>query len=181
MLFSMIRDVHSKHEYFSEHLKKERDELNTKKQIFLELKEDARINLNKNDLDCHKCWYSIYELDYNSISSYLSKYHRPIKNSYDDTLFPLQHLLIIIYYINTFSMTTIFETPFRLFFFSTLFTIINFCIQGELFIADAPNVYYTVTIAICIFLFSIYLLLEIMIVLLAIVHYRIMKNILTSQ
>lgn len=181
MLFSMIQDVRSKHEYFNEHLKKERDQLNTIKQKLFELKEDARINLNKYHPGCHKCWYSIYKLDYNYVSSYILENNQPIKKSYDDTLFPLQYLLIVIYYINTFSMAMIFETSFQLFFFSTLFAIINVCIQGELFIADAPNVYYTVTIAICIFIFTIYLLLKIMIMLLTVVHYQIVKNILASQ
>jgi hypothetical protein len=53
---------------------------------------------------------------------------------------------------------------------------INLCIQAELFIADAPNVYYTLTIGICIFL-----LLTVVITLLTIVNYQIMKNILTSE
>jgi hypothetical protein len=177
----MIRNVHSKHEYFDEHLKKERDQLDTLKQKLLELKEDARMNLNRNDPDCHKCWYSISKLNYNYMSSYISKYNQPIKISYDDTLLPLQYLLIDIYYLNTISMTKVFKTPFRLFFLSTLFAIMNLCIHGEFFIADAPNVYYTLTIGICIFLFSIFLLLKIMITLLTIVHCRIMKNILTNE
>jgi len=177
----MILNIHCKHEYFDEHLKKERDQLNTLKQKLLEVKEDARINLKKDDPDCPQCWYYIYRLNYNSMSSYISKHNQPIKKSYDNTLFPLQDLLIVIYYLNTFSMTMVFKTPFRLFFLSSLFAIINLCIQAELFIADAPNVYYTLTIGICIFLFSIFLLLKIMITLLTIVHYRIMKNILTSE
>ncbi len=181
MLFSMMKNVHSKHEYFDEHLKKERDHLNTMKQKLFELENEARNNLHTGDLVCHQCWYSIYKLDYNSISTYVLENNRHIKKSYDDTLSPLQNLLIIIYYVNTYSMSMILETPFRLFFVSTLLAVINICIQGELFIANAPNVYYTLTIGISIFLFSIFLLLKITITLLTIVHYRIMKNILTNE
>lgn len=53
---------------------------------------------------------------------------------------------------------------------------INLCIQAELFIADAPNVYCTLTIGIYVFL-----LLTVVITLLTIVNYQIMKNILTSE
>jgi len=181
MLFSIILNVHSKHEYFVEHLKKERDQLNTIKQQLFQLKENASTNLYKNGPDCHKCWYSIYKLNYYSIFSYISANNKPIKKSYDDTLHPLQHLLIAIYYVNLYSMGLIFKTPFRLFLLSTLFAIINVCIYGEIFIADAPNVYYTVIIGICIFLFSIFLLLKMIITLLTIVHYQIMKNILSNE
>ena len=177
----MMKNVHSKHEYFDEHLKKERDQLNTIKQSLLQLKEDARNNLDINNSVCRQCWHSIYKLDYNSISAYVSENNRHIKKSYDDTLSSLQNLLIIIYYVNTYSMSMILETPFRLFFASTLLAVINLCIQGELFIANAPNVYYTLTIGICIFLFSIFLLLKITITLLTIIHYRIIKGILTNE
>ncbi len=54
---------------------------------------------------------------------------------------------------------------------------INLCIQAELFIADAPNVYCTLTIGIYVFL-----LLTVVITLLTIANnYRIMNNILTSE
>jgi hypothetical protein len=43
-------NVHSKHEYFNEHLKIERDELNALKQKINKLKEDAAYNININDI-----------------------------------------------------------------------------------------------------------------------------------
>jgi len=181
MFFSMMKNVYSKHEYFDEHLKKERDQLNTMKQKLVELKKVARNNLDINDPVCHECWYSVYKLDYNYISSYILENNNPIRKSYDNTIFPLQDHLVLVYYINTIAMATIFQTPYRLYFLSSLFAFINLCIQAELFIADAPNVYYTLIIGISIFLFSIFLLLKITITLLTIVHYRIMKNILISE
>ncbi len=181
MLYSLMKNVHSKHEYFDEHLKKERDQSNTINNKLFQLKQEAGNNLDTDDLICRRCWYSIYRLNYNSMSSYILKNNKRIKKSYDDTLYPLQNLLIFIYYINTSLMATTFEKPFRLFFISTLFAIINLWIQAELFIADKPNVYYTIIIGCWTVLFSIFLLLKIIITLLTIVHYRIMKNILTNE
>jgi hypothetical protein len=177
----MMKNVHSKHEYFDAYLKKERDQLNTIKQLLLELKEDARNNLDINDPVCHQSWYSIYKLDYDYMSSYILENNKHIKKSYVDTLFSLQNLLNLMFHINTISMTTIFEKTLRLFFLSSLFAIINLCIHAEIFIVDAPNVYYTLTIGLCIFSFSTFLLLKITITLLTIVHYRIIKDILTNE
>ena len=181
MLFSMMKNVHSKHEYFDEHLKKERDQLNTMKQELFELENEARNNLDTDDPVCHQWWYSIYQLDYNYMSSYILKNNRPIKKSYIETLYPLQNLLILIHYMNTISIASIFKTPFRLYLLSNLFGFISLCIQGELFNSNASNIYYTLTIGICIFLFSIFLLWKITITLLTIIHYRIMKNIITNE
>ncbi|CAF3829454.1 unnamed protein product, partial [Rotaria sordida] len=49
IVFSMMKNIHSKHEYFDEHLKKERDELNTITQKLFQLKKVARDNLDIND------------------------------------------------------------------------------------------------------------------------------------
>ncbi|CAF4941075.1 unnamed protein product, partial [Rotaria socialis] len=67
IFFPMMKDAHYKHEYFDEHLKKERDQLNTIKHKLIQLKEEARNNLHINDLVCHKFWHTIYDLDYNYI------------------------------------------------------------------------------------------------------------------
>ena len=176
----MMKNIHSKHEYYNEHLKKEREQLRTITQQLLQLKEDARNNLNKINPDCHKCWYSLYKLDYNYMFDIL-KNNQHIKKSYVDILFSLQNHLILIYYMNTISMTTIFKTPFRLFFLSSLLVLINLCVQGEIFIADAPNAYYTLIIGICTFLFSTFLFLKIMNTLLDIIYYQNMKNILSRE
>lgn len=181
LFFSMAKNIHSKHEYFNDHLKKERDELNKIKETLFELKENAINNLNTNDSVCSQCWYSIYKINYNYVWSYILKYKRSIKHSYNNTVYPMQHFLMEIFVINTISMSMIFETPFQLFFVSSLLTIISLCIQAELFIADVPNVYYTLFIGICICLFSIILLLKMIITLLTVFYYQMMKDILTTE
>ena len=176
-----MKNIASKHEYFNEHLEKELDELNTMKQELFELKNEARNNLDTGDLACFQCWYSIYQLDYKHMLSYISKNNRPIKQVYVETLYPLQNFLFLIHCMNTISISSIFEAPFRLYLLTNLFAFITLCVQGELFIENAPNVYYTLTIGVCIFLFSVFLLLKITITLLTISHYQIMKNILTNE
>lgn len=181
MLFPMMINVHSKHQYFDENLKIEREKLNTFKQKLVQFKEDAQKNIDTNNIVCWKCSYSISKLNYNYIISTVLENNKHIKKFYDDTLFPLQYLLILICYISMISMMVIFKKPIRLLLLSNFFAIINLCIHAELFIADALNVYYTIIIGICTFLFSIYVLLKILIILLTIVHYRIMKDILTNE
>lgn len=176
-----MRNVHSQHEYFQENLKIEREKLNEMKQNIFGIKEAARTNLFETGQDCYKCWSSLLRLDYDSIYSYIELNNKPVKKSYDDTLSPLQRLLIGIYFLNTCSMSTIYIQPFRLFFFTTFLAIVNICIYAEVFIDDRPNVYYTLTIGICIFLFSIYLLFKIVVQLLMIIHYQSMKKILRSK
>lgn len=151
------------------------------KKILLELKENAGNNLNTYDPTCHQCWHSIYALDDNCISSYISRKDRPIKRSYDDIVLPLQNLLLLMYHVNLFSMVSIFKEPFLLFCLSTFLSVMNVFIQSELFTAVAPNVYCTIAVSGCIFLFSIFLLLKMMVTLLTIIHYGIMKTIFTSE
>jgi hypothetical protein len=180
-VFFLVKDVHSKHEYFDQYLEIERAESNALNNKLFELKEEARTHLDIYDPICHQCWCSIYDLNYDYLSVYVLKNNKQIKQSYDDTLYPLQHFLFVIYYMNTISMSIIFETPFRLFCSSTLLMVVCLCIQAELFIADAPSVYYTLIIGICVFLFSIFLLLKIIITLSTVILYRIMTDILTNE
>jgi len=53
MLFSIMMNVYSKHEYFDEHLKKEIDQLNAIKKNLFQLKKVATNNLDINDKVCH--------------------------------------------------------------------------------------------------------------------------------
>jgi hypothetical protein len=78
-------------------------------------------------------------------------------------------------------MTIIYIKPFRLVFLSTFLAIVNLCICSELFVDNTSSIFYTLTIGICITLFSIFLLFKIMIDLLMIVHYQSMKEILLSK
>jgi hypothetical protein len=181
IFISMMKNIHSKHDYFNEHLKKEKENLNTLEQKIHELEQIARYNLDINDVVCRQCWSSIYDLDFDYLIYHVLENSKAVKKSYDDTLFPLQHLLILICFINTISITSIFKEPIRLFFLSNLFVIISLCIHGEFFISDVPHVYYTLINGILIFLFSAFVLLKILMTLLTIVHYQIMKNILTSE
>ncbi|CAF0882394.1 unnamed protein product [Rotaria sordida] len=181
IFISMMKNIHSKHDYFNEHLKKEREKLNTLEQKIYELKQIAGHNLDMYDIVCHKCWSSIYNLNFDYVISHALENNKPIKKSYDDTLSPLQYVFIITCFINTISITLIFKEPVRLFLLSNLFIIISLCIHGEFFISNVPDVYYTLINGILIFLFSAFVLLKILMTLLTIVHYRIMKNILTSE
>lgn len=79
--------------------------------------------------------------------------------------------------MNIISTTTILKQPTRLFILSNLFAFISLCIHGEFFIADIPNVHYTLIVGICIFLFSIFVLFKIIIALIVILDYGIMKDI----
>jgi len=176
----MIRDISSKSEHFATNLQMERKELNEIHMILFELDKRARINFAKKDRECYKCWYPLYGLKYNLIYSYIASKKSPIQQSYDDTLAPLKNLLITIYYLNLFSMTTIWKKPFRLLFVSTFFAFVNICINAELFIVNAPSVYYLLTISICIIFFSIWLLFQLIFDLLIIVHYETMKKILLT-
>ncbi|CAF3582661.1 unnamed protein product [Rotaria sp. Silwood1] len=144
--FPMIKHIHSKHDYFKEHFKIEREEQNKFKQQLIQLKQDAEYNMNTTDTVCRQCWNDIYHLDFHYLLSHVVENYKPIKRSYDDTLLPLQNLLILIYYINTMAITGIFKQPTRLFFLSSLLAIINLGIYGELFISNIPNVYYTLII-----------------------------------
>lgn len=93
MLFSLMKNVHSKHDYFVEYLEKERNQSNIIKEQLFQLKEKSRNNIGKHSLTCHRCWFSIYQLDYDHISSYIVKNNRPIKRSYDDTISSYNYLL----------------------------------------------------------------------------------------
>lgn len=180
MFFSMARNIYCKHGYFDENLKIEREKLNRIKENIFQLKEEVGNNLFK-DRNCHKCWYSLWQLNYNSIYAYISSNNKPIKRSYDETLSPLQKLLMGLSYVNIHLMTIIYIKPCRLFFLSIFLAIVHLCIYSELFIDNTPSIFYTLTIGICIILFSIFLLFKIMIDLLMIVHYQSMKKILLSK
>jgi len=47
-----------------------------------------------NSQNCYQCWFSLLQLDYNSIYSYMTSQKQPIKTSFYQTLSPLQKLLI---------------------------------------------------------------------------------------
>ena len=44
-----------------------------------ELKQDAGKNMDTNDIICHKCWSSIYDLDFNYILSDVLENNKHIK------------------------------------------------------------------------------------------------------
>jgi len=181
MFFSMAQNIYSKHGYFDENLKIEREKLNRTKENIFQLKEEVGNNFLKSDRNCHKCWYSLSQLNYNSIYAYISSNNKPIKRSYDETLSPLQKLLMGLSYVNIHLLTIIYIKPFRLVFLSTFLAIVHLCIYSELFVDNTSSIFYTLTIGICITLFSIFLLFKIMIDLLMIVHYQSMKKILLSK
>ena len=96
------------------------------KQNVIQLKKDAGDNLGRNDIVCRKYWHEIYDLDFNYILSDVLENNKHIKKSYGDLLSPLQYLLILICFINTFLITLIFKELIRLFILSNIFIIITF-------------------------------------------------------
>jgi len=66
-------------------------------------------------------------------------------------------------------------------FFSALLYVLTVCIYAEIFISDKPNVYYTLTIALCTFVFSILLVFRILIDLLRIVYHQSVTKTLRSK
>ncbi|CAF0991224.1 unnamed protein product [Adineta steineri] len=180
-VYFMMIDIHSKHEYFREQLQIETEQMNRLKNDFLRLKHYYRDDVNKDDITCQKCILPVFDIDSDYIINHLLKNNLPIKKLYNDTLLPLQHLLIFICLLNTICMTMIFEKPIKLFLISRIFRIICSFICGEFFIEDKPNVYYTLIAAIGVFLFSVFLLIKIFLTLLNIIYYHTMKNILRSE
>jgi len=174
-------DVHSKHEYFNEQLQIEEEKLNRYKKELIKTKNYYRYNVNNNNITCKKCSSLIQKLDFDYIINHFLVNSRQIKQLYDDTLYPLQCLLILICCFNTTCIVIIFKEPTKLFLTSNLYTIICLCIYAEVFIKDKPNAYYTLITAVVIFLFSCFLLIKIFLTLLNILHYQRIKDILTNE
>ncbi len=181
VVYPMMINIHSKHEYFSVQLQIEREQLDKFKNELIEQKSCYSNNIRKDDMTCQKCWWPVLDLNFNHIINHVLKNNKHIKRSYDDTLFPLQRLLIPICLFNTLCITIIFKEPIKLFLTSNLVTIICLCIYRELFIEDKPNVYYTLITGVGILLFSVFLLIKILLTLLNIIYYHILKNILTTE
>ena len=180
MLFCLMRDIHSKHLYFKEHLQIEKEKLIRLKEKIFQFEKDVR-NISHFGKNCLKYWHSFNEINFQSIYSFMEFNNKPIKKSYDETLYPLQRLVILLSYGNIYLMMTIYIKPFRLMFFSALLYVLTVCIYAEVFIFDKPNVYYTFTIAFSAFLFSILLLFQILIDLLRIVYYQSLIKTLRSN
>ncbi|CAF1355741.1 unnamed protein product [Adineta steineri] len=177
----MMKDIHSKHNYFNENFKQENEKLKILEQKVYKLKQIAKDNLNIYNPVCQQCWSLICDLDFDYITLHLLENNKPIKKYYNDTLFPLQYIFMIICVVNTISIIWIFKKPFQLFVLSNIFLIISLSIHGEFFISNTPNIYYTLINGILLFLFSMFLLLKILMILLFIVHYRMIQNILNNE
>ncbi|CAF4522829.1 unnamed protein product [Rotaria sp. Silwood2] len=179
--YPMMENIHCKHEYFKKQLKIEREELNKLKDELVGLRYYYGHNVSKHDMTCQKCWFPILDLNLGYIINHVLENNKHIKKSYNDTLLPLQCLLIAICFLNTICIMMIFREPFKLFLTSNLFAVICLSIYGEIFIKDKPNVYYTLIIGVGILLFSLFLLIKILMTLLNIIYYQRMKDILTSE
>src|ERR1700722_7737404 len=107
-VYPMMINIHSKHEYFNEQLQIETKQMNRLRKELFDLKVYYTHNISKNDITCQKCWSPIWNLDINYTINHLLKYNLPIKKWYNDTLLPLQYLLILICLFNTICMTIIF-------------------------------------------------------------------------
>mgnify|MGYP001122146697 CR=1 FL=1 len=179
-LFCLMRDIYSQHEYFQENLKIERTKLNQLKEAVFRLRDDAKRNLF-NSQNCYECWFSLLQLDYNSIYSSMASQKQPIKTSFYEILSPLQKILIGLSLGNIHLIAMIYIKPNRLFAFSILLSVIHIFICMQLFLTDIPNVCYTLVIGIFLCLFSMVLLFRIIIDLLKITHYQNIKEVLLSK
>ena len=180
MLFCLMRDIHSKHLYFKEHLQIEKEKLIHLKEKIFQFEKDVR-NISHFGKNCLKYWHSFNEINFQSIYSSMEFKNKPIKKLYDETLYPLQRLIILLSHENIYVMMIIYIKPFRLMFFSALLYVLTVCIYAEIFISDKPNVYYTLTIALCTFVFSILLVFRILIDLLRIVYHQSVTKTLRSK
>ncbi|CAF4883741.1 unnamed protein product [Rotaria socialis] len=176
--YPMMVNIHSKHDYFKKQLQIEAENLNRFKQDLLRTQNDT-LNHKKNNQTCVQCWFLDLMLNYNYIFNYVLEKNRHIKKSYNDTLYPLQHLLILMSFFNTILIMIIFKEPIEIFFISNLFTITCLCLYGEFFIEDKPNVYYTLIIGVGLVLFYFYIRIKIILTLFNIIVYQRMKNIST--
>ncbi|CAF1450051.1 unnamed protein product, partial [Rotaria sordida] len=181
ILYPMMLNVLSKHEYFNEQLQIENEKLNRFKQKIIDIESDHGYSIRKNDITCNKCSLHIWKLDFDYILNHIVENNRYIKKSYDDTLYPLQCILSLINCVNTICIMMIFKEPIKLFLISNLLTIICLSIYGEFFIENKPNVYYTLIFGVVLVLFSCILIIKILLTLFDIIVYQRMKNILTDQ
>ena len=177
----MMIDIHSKHEYFNKELQIEKQKILRLKENIEELRDNHTFNIDINNKTCQKCSRWIDCFDFNYIINHVLENNRHIKSLYNDTLLPLQDLLIGICLLNTMCIVTIFKKAIKLFLISILLTILCLLIYAEVFIEDKPNVYYTLITAVTIFVFSIFLLMKIHLTLLNIIQYKKIKDILTNE
>jgi len=181
MLFCSMKDIHSKHQYFHENLQIEKEKLIVLRKDISQFETDVANGFYTFGRDCYKCWLSLDKLNFQSIYSSMEFKNKPIKKLYDETLYPLQRLIILLSHENIYVMMIIYIKPFRLMFFSALLYVLTVCIYAEIFISDKPNVYYTLTIALCTFVFSILLVFRILIDLLRIVYHQSVTKTLRSK
>ena len=67
IIYLMMVNIHSKHEYYNEQLQTERENLSRFKEELNELMSYYRYNVSRSDFTCRKCWYPILRLDFNYI------------------------------------------------------------------------------------------------------------------
>ena len=171
----MINEIYSKGEYFRRELQIEQDDIRHQKKEFAELFGDSERQGNPNDLSCRRCFSLISQIHIREIFRILDN-QEYVKHEYNQSLLPLQSILIVLCLLNNLSIQFIFKQALKLFLLSNLFLLLCFGIYAELFIEDQPSVFYTLIIAVFILLFTISLLFHVAKTFVIIRHYQRMKK-----
>ena len=171
----MMNEVYLKNNYFRQKLEIERNEIHQYKeelnQMFSSRGEISGTTTNS----CQHCFRLFEQIDRKRLCRFIER-RQPIKAEYNETLEPLQHLLVLICLLNNMSIIVVYEKAFKLFFLSTIFNFICQFINAEVFIEDRPSVYYTLVNASLIISFTSYFLFKIVNTLVTIRHYQLIKN-----
>ena len=176
--YPMINEIYSKDGYFRRELQLEQNNIQHEKKEFQQMLDDLRRQRNPNDLSCRRCFFLSAHIDLRQIYRILDN-HQHVKQEYDECLFPLQSMFVLLCLLNNALIIVIFDQASRLFLLSNAFLLLLFGIYAELFIQDRPSVFYTLVIAVLILLFTMYLLFQVFKTFVIIGHIRRMRN--TSQ
>lgn len=171
----MVHQISTKVEYFQRQLLAERIDILRRKDEFREFLNDFKSHLHKQNKSCQQCQTLLYQLNPEHILRFIAK-NQPIKNEYDETLWPLHCLLVLLCLTNNFLLLFVFEKDLKLYILSNILLIISVGISTEVFIEERPNVYYTLVIVVIIIFFTISLLFQAFNTLLIVRHHQKWKS-----
>ena len=177
--YPLITDIYSKDEYFRRELQAEQENIRHQKKEFEQLLDDWKRQCNPNDLSCRRCYFLIHRINVRQIFRILDN-QQHVKHEYDECLLPLQSVLILLCLLNNGLIIFVFENAIQLFLLSNAFLLLYLGIYAEFFIEDRPSVFYTLTIAVFILLFTLFLLFHVLKTFVVIRHYQMMRKTLRN-
>ena len=175
----MIKTIYSKDEYFHRELKIEKENIFQQKKQLEQLLDNWKSQRYSTDVSCRRCSSFVTQIDRQQIFRILDN-QQHMKEEYNQTLFPLQFILIVLCLLNNIFIILIFENALQLFLLSNLFLTLSFGIYAEFFIQERPNVYFTLLIALFILLFTIFFLFQVIKTSIIIQHYQTARKIMTN-